>query len=303
MRLSESLIVPCALALAVPLTSAGCMVHVDKDDYVVREEKRFEVKGRPELRLATFDGSIEVRAWDRSEVRVEIEKRGGNKEMAESIRVEAEQEGDRVRVEARGPDTDDWVFGLAGVGHLSRSARLVATVPHECHLVVVSGDGSLQVERVAGRLELRTGDGSVRGLDLDGDVTVDTGDGWIKLEGLSGRLDARTGDGSVAAQGRLEAVRLFSDDGSITLRAAPGSRMTDDWDVRSGDGGVVVYLPEGFGAKIDAETEDGSIRPDAVFALEAASDERASRLHADLAGGGRVLRIRTSDGTIGLRRY
>lgn len=303
MRLSGSLIVPCALALAVPLASAGCMVHVDKDDYVVREEKRFVVKGTPELRLATFDGSIEVRAWDRPEVRVEIEKRGGNKEMAESIRVEAEQQGDRVRVEVRGPDTDDWVFGLGGVGHISRSARLIATVPHECHLVVVSGDGSLQVERVAGRVELRTGDGSVRGLDLDGDVTVDTGDGWIKLEGLSGRLDARTGDGSVAAQGRLEAVRLSSDDGSITLRAAPGSKMTDDWDVRSGDGGVVVYLPDGFGVKIDAETEDGSIRPDAAFALEAASDERASRLHADLAGGGRVLRIRTSDGTIGLRRY
>lgn len=303
MRLSGSLCVPYALALTVPLVSAGCMVHVGEDDYVVREEKRFEVKGTPDLRLATFNGSIEVRTWDRPEVRVEIEKRGGNKEMAESIRVEVDQQGDRVRIEARGPDTDDWVFGLAGVAHISRSARLVATVPHECHLAIASGDGGLQVERVAGRMELRTGDGSVRGLDLDGDVTVNTGDGSIKLEGLSGRLDARTGDGSVAAQGRLDAVRLSSDDGSITLRAAPGSRMTDDWDVRSGDGGVVVYLPDGFGATIDAETEDGSIRPDADFALEAASDKGASRLRGNLAGGGRVLRIRTSDGTIGLRRY
>ena len=38
--------------------------------------------------------------------------------------------------------------------------------------------------------------------------------------------------------------------------------MTDDWDISTGDGGVSLYLPTGFGAELDAHTGDGSIRND-----------------------------------------
>ena len=54
----------------------GCVVGVDSQGQIVREEKRFKVDGAPDLRLTTFDGAIEVRGTDGSEVLVEIEKRG-----------------------------------------------------------------------------------------------------------------------------------------------------------------------------------------------------------------------------------
>jgi hypothetical protein len=44
-----------------------------------REEKRFPVSGRPDLSLSTFDGSVEIRAWDRPEILVVIEKRAETK--------------------------------------------------------------------------------------------------------------------------------------------------------------------------------------------------------------------------------
>src|SRR5215203_3376661 len=90
-----------ALLAALAAGATGCVVRVDTDGVRVREEKRFTTKGRPTVQLATFDGAIVVRGWDRDEISVEIEKRGRDKAAAEAIEVVADQKGDVVHVEAR----------------------------------------------------------------------------------------------------------------------------------------------------------------------------------------------------------
>src|SRR6266404_4515137 len=73
-----------ATALAALLAGPGCVdiVGADFAKYVEREEKHFPTTGKPDVTLGTFDGSIEIRPWDRSEVQVVIEKRAGTKEAA-----------------------------------------------------------------------------------------------------------------------------------------------------------------------------------------------------------------------------
>ena len=279
---------------------SACTINVHGDAYTTREEKRFEVDGVVELELVSFDGSIEVRGGNRSDVVVEIEKAGSSKEIVDSIKVVAEQEGNRIRVEARGPDTSQWMIG---VGRLDRRARLVATVPRDCNLLADSRDGSIKVERLKGRLELRSGDGSVHGYDLDGSVTVDTSDGSIKLQGISGTVDAKTGDGSLTIDGRLTAARLRTEDGSVALRLEPGSAMGESWDVRTGSGSVSLQIPEGFAAEIDASTGDGAVRADRELGLQVSGEEPRRRLTATLASGKHRLNLRSGDGSIVLRRY
>ena len=104
--------------------ATGCVVRVDTDGVRVREEKRFTTKGRPTVQLATFDGSIVIRGWDRDEISVEIEKRGRDKAAAEAIEILAEQKGDVVRVEARKKDLADGEALLpASAGTASRARR------------------------------------------------------------------------------------------------------------------------------------------------------------------------------------
>lgn len=285
----------------LPLVAVtACTIDVRGDAYTAREEKRFEVDGVVDLELVSFDGSIEVRGGDRSDVVVEVEKAGSSKEIVDSIKVVARQEGSRIRVEAIGPDSSEWMLG---VGRMHRRARLVATVPRECNLLADSRDGSIKVERLKGRLELRSGDGSVQGYDLDGSLIVDTSDGSIKLQGVSGRVEAKTGDGSVTLDGRLTEARLRTEDGSVTLRLEPGSAMAGDWDVQTGDGSVSVQFPEGFAAEIDASTGDGAVRADDDLGLKASGDEQRRRLSATLGSGGHRLTLRSGDGSIVLRRY
>lgn len=284
------------LLLAGALSSA-CIVNVDSQGQVVRDEKRFGVEGVPQVRLTTFDGPIEIQSWDRPEVLVEIEKRGPTREAVERLTVEAVQEENRVDVAVKRPSPDSFqAFGFT----TATSARFIVSLPRRSDVNARTGDGSIRLERVHGSLELRTGDGAIRVDDAEGDLTFNTGDGAIVVDGAEGRLTLETGDGGVNVTGRLSAVRMHTGDGSIVYRVEPGSVMADDWEITTGDGAVALHLPPGFSAQLDAHTGDGSIRSDVDLAR--ASQNGRNTLKGRLGEGGRRLRIHTGDGAISLKQ-
>ena len=286
--------------LAAAALGSACVVSVDSQGQIVREEKRFTVTGTPDLRLTTFDGAIEIQAWDRNEVAIDVEKRGATREAVDALEIKSSQEGNRIELEVKRPRAENFSgFGF----HQSASARLIVSVPREVNVIARSGDGSIRIERVSGRFELRTGDGSIRASDVEGELILDTGDGSVAVEGARGRLVVDTGDGGVSVTGRLTSVKLHTGDGSIVYRAEPGSEMSDNWEITTGDGGVTLYLPPNFGAEIDAQTGDGSIRSDLDIASTTEVERSESRrtLKGRLGTGGREIRVRTGDGTIRLK--
>lgn len=294
MRVDPSLLHGIAF-LAATLAASGCvgLSGVGWPRYVEREEKRFSVSGKPELSVSTFDGSVQIRPWDRPEVLVEVEKRAVDKEAAATIEVHVEQNGNRIRVDVRTRSSLGW--------NASRSANLIVSVPASADVQAASGDGSLSIERITGKVDLRTGDGSIRGSGLAGDLHARTGDGSINLDGVSGAVDLETGDGSVAVAGTLTRVRARSGDGSVSVRAAAGSTTGDDWDINTGDGSVSLDLPEAFGAELDAHTGDGRIQLREITVSNLSGEIGKDSVRGRLGSGGHVLRVRTGDGSITLR--
>ena len=288
-----------ALAAATTL-AAGCVVTVESDGYKAREEKRFQVTGVPDVRLATFDGAIVVRGWDRDEVYVEVEKRGRDRGEVQAIEVVSEQNGQQVSVEARQPGAKKYAFGV--VTTRSRHARLVASVPTGSNVTLRTGDGALSVERVRGRLELRSNDGNVSGLDLSGDVFAQTDEGAVKLEGVDGRCDVTTGDGSITIHGRLDKLSARTSDGSVVIKLLPGTRVDSEWSLSSGEGQMVLYVPDGLAAAIDAETRDGRARVNPALTFSSLPDLPRGVIRGTLGGGGEIVRLRTRDGAIALKR-
>jgi DUF4097 and DUF4098 domain-containing protein YvlB len=285
------------LALTALATSACVDVGaVDGMRYVDHQEKRFTVQGRPELRVSTFDGPIEVRQWDQPEVLVVIERRAATREAAERIDMKIEQDGDRITVAVRYPDhTFDWVRG-------GRSARLIVSAPAKSDLNARSGDGAVDVEGLTGRIEVQTGDGSIRGNRLTGDLKFGTGDGSIRVSEASGLLTAQTGDGSVNVEGALSGVTIRTGDGTVTLVASPGSAASDDWTISTGDGSVMLDLPDAFSADLDAHTGDGRIAVENLTVSDVSGKMARNRLRGQIGTGGRLLRVRTGDGSITLRK-
>jgi DUF4097 and DUF4098 domain-containing protein YvlB len=273
-----------AIALAVPLAIVACTGCVDiigarvDNRYVEREEKRFTTAGRPDVSLFTFDGSIEVRPWDKSEVEVIVEKRGADKNAIADITVSATQTDNRIDVRVEWPRHKGISFGF------SKSARLIVSVPASSDIAAKSGDGSIDIERISGKVELRSGDGSIQARDLAGDVNVQTGDGSITLDG------------------KFSTVRARSGDGSVRIHAAPGTSAGSEWDISTGDGSVTLELPDGFNAELDAHTGDGHVDVQGLTLSNVTGEIRRNTIKGRLGSGGPVVRVRTGDGSIRLRR-
>jgi DUF4097 and DUF4098 domain-containing protein YvlB len=304
MGLSAEIRFPLAAAVLAAVLTAGCgdiIIGADLGKYVEREEKHFSTSGKADVTLGTFDGSIEVRPWDKPDVQVIIEKRGRDKAAVDEIDIRAEQNGDHIVVEvkARKGDHRGMNFGW----NLSRSAKLIVSMPASADLIAKSGDGSIDVERITGRVEMRSGDGSIRAHDVGGDVTAHSGDGSIRIDGANGALNVDTGDGSIVLAGTLSAVRARSGDGSVTVRAETGSTSSADWDISTGDGSVTLELPDGFGAELDAHTGDGGIRMQDVTVSKVSGEIRRNSVRGQIGAGGRMVRVRTGDGSITLKRF
>ncbi len=151
-----------------------------------------------------------------------------------------------------------------------------------------------------GKIDLSSGDGSLRGIDLTGTVRAHTGDGSMRFDNVSGALDLESGDGGARVSGRLQVVKLRTGDGSVEVRAVEGSAMTEDWEIRTGDGGLRLELPASFGASLDAETGDGAVRVSGFGEPASAGRDHASRgtLRRQLGSGGKLLRLRSNSGSI-----
>ena len=299
-----------SILLSACVLVAGCEVNLNTEGLSAREVKTFTITGQPDIMLDTFDGVIELHSWDRAEVEVEIEKRAMEQALLDEMKVEAEQKGDRIVVKVTGPARAEFRGVTIGM-HISPTARLRVAVPRNSNIEATTGDGSIRAEAIEGRLVLNTSDGSVTGTRIGGDVQIRSGDGAIRLENATGRLDLETTDGSIGIDAKPSVLKARTGDGSIRVQIEPDAAMLEDWELTTSDGSVVLTLPDRFNAELDAETSDGSVRSSHPAIDDSDRDrdgdgrerrERRRTLRAKMGDGGKVLRLRTGDGSIRIER-
>jgi hypothetical protein len=256
--------------------------------------RQYALKGRPELRLSTDDGSVRVVVGTGSQIEAQVTTEGWTIGPGE-VTVTESQTGDRVVIEVRLPRR---FSRFDHMGH--RSVKLVVRVPSESDLDIRTGDGSVDVAPISGRVTISTGDGSIAAEGLRGEIRLHTGDGSIRATGLDGRLRADTGDGPMKVGGRFESLDLRTGDGRIEAEAESGSKVSAAWSLSSGDGGITLRIPEDLGAELDARAGDGSVVVDVPVTMKGTGSP--SSVRGTLAGGGGSLRMHTGDGSIRLQR-
>jgi hypothetical protein len=239
--------------------------------------KTYTITGKPDLRVETSDANIHVDTWDQKtiEARVTSEryKIGGN-----GLKIEEHQSGDSVELAIRFPH-DVHIFNFNMHGY---RVDVEIHMPRE------------------GRVNLRTGDGSIRLANFKGEMDLQTGDGHQDIDSVDGTLRARAGDGHITATGRFDVLELGTGDGRIEARALSGSTMTSGWTIRTGDGRVTLELPATFAADVDLHTSDGHIEAEIPIAVEGRLGER--NIHGKINGGGNLISVHTGDGSIRLQK-
>src|SRR5438552_6524995 len=135
-------------------------------------QRTVPVSGRPSLRVLTDDGRVKVGIWDKKEIGLRVSTRGwgiGDR----GVRVAESHQGDQVTLEVRTPH-----FHLDFGIHM-RSLLIEVWVPRGVDLDLSTGDGSVLIPGVEGRVDVRTGDGDIVVEDARGAFRLKTGDGSI----------------------------------------------------------------------------------------------------------------------------
>ncbi|HEX8335800.1 MAG TPA: DUF4097 family beta strand repeat-containing protein [Pyrinomonadaceae bacterium] len=242
------------------------------------ESNTFQVSGAPRVRVETFDGAVNVHAWDKPEVMYTAVKRAADEREMQGIKLRAQAAGGEVTIRADFDKSFAQVYSDTG-GRVTYSSQASAEfdlyVPRNSTLFVSTGDGRLRVDGVSGELELRTGDGSIDVTGSRGRLRAETGDGRIRVENFDGDAEARTGDGRITLDGNFKSLAA-----------------------RTGDGTISLSLPEGANATV--ETNAKSVYNDGVAVAESDAESRVRRWR--VGGGGQLLTLRTGDGQVILRR-
>lgn len=244
--------------------SAGAGVGYGDYRLTAQESKSFTVSGAPSVNLRTFDGSVTVHGWDKSEVMYTATKRADDDENLRQIQIQTEQQGSQISVIA------------VADRNQNGTAQLEVWVPRKATLHVSSDDGSLKVDGVSGDITLRTGDGSIEVNEGNGQLQANTGDGHIQVIKFDGQLDARTGDGAITLDGNFNALSA-----------------------RTGDGGISLTVPSGSNFTVETNVEGDVTNQGLILSEDISPSRRVKRWK--VGNGGKVFVLNTGDGQIVLR--
>ena len=236
--------------------------------------KNYSIAGLPEISADTNDGDIRVNASDRKDIQAVVTVTG-EKIGPSGVQITEHQDGNRVSLKVHAPNR--W-----GIVVHRRLVRVEIEVPRQADL------------------DLHSGDGNIRILDVQGRLQVETGDGEVEARGTNGPLKAHTGDGNIRVQGLYTALDLHTGDGNIDAEVDPGSKMESSWALRTGDGNIDLRVPANFSAELDAHTGDGRLNFDFPLTVEGAMKESAVR--GRMNQGGQTLELRSGDGNISLHK-
>lgn len=176
-----------------------------------------------------------------------------------------------------------------------------------------SGSGSLKVRR-AGGLRASTGSGSVTAETITATFQASTGSGSIAATHVAGAITAKTGSGSIeVTQTGPGDVNVSSSSGTVRVRGVHGGvdastssgglhiegEMAADWRLSSSSGHVTVDLPQSQRFGLEANSNSGHIDVGFPITMSGRADRRSIR--GAVAGGGPMLRVRTTSGGIDIR--
>jgi DUF4097 and DUF4098 domain-containing protein YvlB len=177
----------------------------------------------------------------------------------------------------------------------------VTALDHRLEVSATTSSGSVRVDQGGeGRWTLDARYGDVVALDLSGRLDACSHNGAIRVDGFRGELSARTEYADVAIDGELHALAAESTSGKIRVVARPGSRVTTPWRIATKHDDILLDLPAGFDAELDAATSYGDISGD--IAVKVTDHDRHARATAQLGSGGAPIHVETSSGDIRILR-
>ena len=159
-------------------------------------------------------------------------------------------------------------------------------------LRVRTADGDVALDRVVGpEATLITSDGDIDATELNcATVEIKTSDGDISISALAGdELLLRTSDGDIAIERASGALKASTGDGDIQI----GLDRFEETSLTTGDGDVAISAAPGFAAQLDLRASEVVLHGSGFR-----GDKSEQEVRGTLNGGGPLLHVLSRDGTV-----
>ena len=172
-----------------------------RDTYEEKFDRTEALDRNGRVSLENISGTIEVRSWNKAEVRIDALKisaassRDQAKENAGLVRIEVVKEGGVLRIETKYPERR-----FRG-NNLSVSVNYVLTIPDQASLRVKNVSGDIDVQKIGGDLDIDEVSGGVRIAGAAKTVDCKTVSGGITLllpASAAFEVEAETFSGHIA---------------------------------------------------------------------------------------------------------
>lgn len=259
--------------------------------------------------LETFNGTAEIRGWDREEASIQVVKYASRQEALSLMDVDIVADGSSLRVRVRRPE-----------GNCNCGASLSLRLPRKIILEDArTTNGAVTLESVEGSGRATTSNGAVKLWDVAGDWTLRTSNGAVELDKVSGSITARTSNGRIRLSGLRGRADLETSNGSIdadipepqqgaplVFRSSNGSVavkltrwLNNPLRISTSNASITLALPDGVNADVRASTSNGRVTSDFEVA---AREFGKNRLEGRLGAGGERIELTSSNGSIRLVR-
>lgn len=245
---------------------------------------------------------VDVRGWDRNEVRIQGETRDGELSLTTRPR--------RVEIGTRSDQGSTRVEDLAI--HVPYGTRVrvnngngdVELVGTRGPVEATSFNGDINISEAAERVEVKTFNGDIRVSDVTGRLSVGASNGDIEIDGITGAIEVSSLNGDIGLTAiRSSDVRAKTMSGRISYDGTV--ERTGEYSFNAFSGAIDMAIPANTGATLSISTFSGTVdSPDFPLTLMPGSRSRESRgqsMTFDLGSGGARISLESFSGEITIR--
>ncbi len=266
------------------------------------------------VKLDTMGGSVGVNGIDGS---VKAETAGGSISIdgigshviasTQGGSIHAGNVGGNVSLETAGGSIS--VGAIAGHIIANTSGGSVDIDSGKQNVSIETAGGSIRVKQCGGALIASTAGGTIDIGDVGSDASLESAGGGINLVSAKGRVKANTASGPIRLSNLSRGLQAETAAGPIEAEFTAKRGQFTDSHLETAVGDITVYLPSDLGVTVKAEIElanGHTIRSD-FLGLKIVSEggeygPREVFAEGNLNGGGPVLKVHTTNGSIAIHR-
>ena len=205
---------------------------------------------------------------------------------------------------------DITVGTVSGEGKFSTSGGDITVAGANKTLKVSTSGGDIKIGKVNGDLSASTSGGNIDVGNVTGTVKLNTSGGDIKLSGAKGSASVNTSGGDIKLENIYGSAKANTSGGDVYVELTPDG--SDESKLSSSGGNLTLLIPENAKASIEAVIKVRSKRDlkerykiisDYKFdSYNVDEDEREIRGTIQLNGGGKLIKLTTSNSKIEIRK-